>query len=64
MSLRSFGFLLVAGLILAMNLSAQLTVSTLRGTATDPAGAVIVNAHVTVVQLATNLTREINESRF
>jgi hypothetical protein len=47
-------------LILTMNLWAQLTVSTLRGTATDPAGAVVVNAHIAVVQLATNLTREIN----
>ena len=43
-----------------MNLWAQLTVSTLRGTATDPAGAVVVNTHIVVVQLATNLTREIN----
>jgi len=59
-SLRFFRFLLLAGLIPAMNLWAQLTVSTLRGTATDPAGAVVVNAHVVVVQLATNLTREIN----
>jgi len=43
-----------------LNLPAQLTVSTLRGTVTDPAGSVVVNAHITVVNSETNLTRELN----
>jgi hypothetical protein len=59
-SLRFFRFLLLTGFTFALSLWGQLTVSTLRGTATDPAGAVLVNAHITVVQLSTNLTREIN----
>ena len=46
-------FCLVTFVALAAPLSAQLTVSTLRGTVTDPAGAVVVNAHITVDELGT-----------
>src|SRR5437879_5495330 len=38
---------------------AQLTVSTLRGTVTDPAGAVVVRAKITALNQETNLTREV-----
>src|SRR5262249_56539260 len=44
----------------APSLWAQLTVSCWRGRVTDPAGAVVVNAHITVVNSETNLTRELN----
>jgi hypothetical protein len=37
----------------------QLTVSTVRGTATDQRGAVVVNAHIRVVNVETNLSREV-----
>lgn len=56
------GFLrmcMLAGLISAMCNWAQLTVSTLRGTITDPAGAVVVHAKITAVNQETNLTREV-----
>jgi hypothetical protein len=38
---------------------AQLTVSTLRGTAVDQTGAVVVNAEIQVVGTETNLTRTV-----
>src|SRR5260370_5889475 len=59
-STRFFRLFLLAGLVSALNLCAQLTVSTLRGTATDQSGAVVVNARIRVVHLETNLTREID----
>src|SRR2546429_697948 len=57
---RLFRLMTLAAFAAASSLSAQLTVSTLRGTVTDPAGAVVVNAHITVVNSETNLTRELN----
>jgi len=57
--MRTCRLFLLAGLLSTAYLWAQLTVSTLRGTASDPAGAVIVSAHVTAVNLETNLTREV-----
>jgi hypothetical protein len=48
----------LAGLIATSNW-AQLTVSTLRGTITDPAGAVVVHAKITASNQETNLTREV-----
>jgi hypothetical protein len=38
-------------------LFAQLTVSTIRGSATDPSGAVIANAQITITNLGTNISR-------
>src|SRR5215831_5154143 len=49
--------LLLAGIIPAVVTWAQLTVSTLRGTATDPSGAVVPNARITAINQETNLTR-------
>ena len=60
MSVRIVRTFVVAGLFSAINLWAQLTVSTLRGTATDPAGAVVANAHIIAMNQETNLTREVN----
>ncbi len=40
-------------------LAAQITLSTIRGTATDPTGAVVVNADVTVASLDTGARREV-----
>src|SRR5260370_24227366 len=57
---RALRVFLVAGFVPAITLWAQLTVSTLRGTATDQSGAVVVNAHLRVVQRETNLTREVD----
>src|SRR5437868_368798 len=51
--------LLVFLALLPVPMWSQLTVSTLRGTATDPVGAVIVNAHINAVNQETNLTREV-----
>ncbi len=39
-------------------LSAQLTVSIIRGTATDPSGAAVANAVITIVNTDTGLKRE------
>jgi len=39
------------------SLAAQLTVSTIRGTAKDPTGAVVAGAEITIVNLGTNLQR-------
>lgn len=52
-------FLLV-GFVPVAALWAQLTVSTLRGTATDQSGAVVVSARIRVVHLETNLSREVS----
>jgi Carboxypeptidase regulatory-like domain len=51
--------LLLASLLASGSLWAQLTVSTLRGTATDQSGAVVVNAEIRVVHLGTNLSRTV-----
>src|SRR5215813_10102544 len=48
------------GLLYFPPLAAQLTVSTLRGTAVDQTGAVVVNAEIKVVGTETNLTRSVN----
>src|SRR5215468_1199780 len=58
--MRLFRTFLIAAVVPAIQLWGQLTVSTLRGTATDPTGAVVANAHITVVNQETNLTREVN----
>jgi hypothetical protein len=42
---------------------AQLTVSTLRGTATDQSGAVVVGAHIRAVNIETNLAREVDTNQ-
>ena len=55
----AFRLFLLAGLVPAIALWSQLTVSTLRGTATDQSGAVVVGAKITAVHLDTNLTREV-----
>src|SRR5215467_1500181 len=49
--------LLLVGITPAVVTLAQLTVSTLRGTATDPTGAVVPNARITAINQETNLTR-------
>jgi Carboxypeptidase regulatory-like domain len=59
-SARFFRYCLLALCIQSLSLWAQLTVSTLRGTATDQSGAVVVNARIRVVHLETNLTREVD----
>lgn len=56
--MRVLRMCLLAGLISTSN-RAQLTVSTLRGTITDPAGAVVVHAKITALNQETNLTREV-----
>jgi len=55
--MRFFRVLLLVGIIPAVVTWAQLTVSTLRGTATDPTGAVVPNARITAINQETNLTR-------
>src|SRR6058998_3336314 len=42
---------------LGARLPAQLTVSTIRGTATDPSGAAVVGVSITLVNLGTNIQR-------
>ena len=66
MSARFVRVFLFALAIQSTSLWAQLTVSTLRGTANDQSGAVVVNARIRVVHLETNLTREVdtNENAF
>ena len=56
--MRLLRMCILAGLISTSNW-AQLTVSTLRGTITDPAGAVVVHAKITALNQETNLTREV-----
>ncbi len=51
--------LLLAGFIACASLWAQLTVSTLRGTATDQTGAVVVGAQIRAVNQGTNFSREV-----
>ncbi len=59
--MKHFSYLCLWSMLLgATEGRAQLTVSTLRGTATDPDCAVVTNAHITAVNTETNLTREIN----
>jgi hypothetical protein len=55
---------LPAAVLLVSPLFGQLTLSTVRGTATDPSGAVIANAKIELLQLETNAKREVttNES--
>ncbi|HUS07276.1 MAG TPA: carboxypeptidase regulatory-like domain-containing protein [Bryobacteraceae bacterium] len=43
----------------AQSALAQLSVSTIRGTATDPSGAAVAKAAVTILNLETNLRREV-----
>src|SRR5262245_7807238 len=57
---RMFRLVVLAGFIFSVNLWAQLTVSTLRGTATDQSGAVVVNARIRVVEQETNRVREVD----
>jgi hypothetical protein len=59
-ALRAF---LLAALFTGVSLWAQLTVSTLRGTATDQAGAVVVDAQIRVVHQGTNFSREVTTMR-
>src|SRR5262249_46455210 len=50
--------LLCIGLVLlALRMPAQLTVSTIRGTATDPTGSAVAGVSITLVNLGTNLQR-------
>ena len=56
-------FRLVASCSLGIaGLYAQLNVSTLRGTATDPSGAAVPGVSVKVVNLETNFTRTVTTS--
>ena len=50
--------------LLGMNLTAQLTVSTIRGTAADASGASVTGAVITLVNVGTNIQRSVvtNES--
>jgi len=48
---------LVGALLLCVGLSAQLVLSTVRGTVTDQTGAVVVNAQLTLVHEETSATR-------
>jgi len=50
--------------LFGMNLPAQLTVSTIRGTATDASGAAVTGAMITLVNIGTNIQRSVvtNES--
>ncbi|HWQ54496.1 MAG TPA: TonB-dependent receptor [Bryobacteraceae bacterium] len=51
-------YLLIPALLLAGGyLNAQLAVSTIRGTATDPSGGAVVNAQIELTSLETNLKR-------
>src|SRR6266849_1898201 len=59
-SARLFRCFLLALSIQSITLWAQLTVSTLRGTATDQTGAVVVAARIRVVHQETNLAREVD----
>jgi outer membrane receptor protein involved in Fe transport len=58
------GSVLLLAAMVCCTLLAQLTVSTIRGTATDPSGAAVVNARIEVMQLETNSKRAVttNES--
>jgi Carboxypeptidase regulatory-like domain/TonB dependent receptor-like, beta-barrel len=58
--MKSYVLSLIAAGLFATAAFGQLTVSTLRGTATDPAGALVPNAHVTATNQETNLTRTVN----
>ena len=59
MSTFAFRALLVATLIPGACLWGQLTVSTIRGTATDQSGAVVVNAQIRIVHQGTNFSRDV-----
>ena len=48
-----------AVLIFCSPLFGQLTLSTIRGTAMDPTGAVVANSNIEVLQLETNAKREV-----
>ncbi len=54
---RLYGLLAV--LVVCSTLLGQLTLSTLRGTATDPTGAVVAGAGITLTNLETNAKREV-----
>jgi hypothetical protein len=53
-----------AALVLCAPLLGQLTLSTIRGAAVDPTGAVVTNANIELLQLETNAKRQVitNES--
>ncbi|MBI4876352.1 MAG: carboxypeptidase regulatory-like domain-containing protein, partial [Acidobacteria bacterium] len=51
-------FVLLSFLFVCSTLMAQLTLSTVRGTATDPSGAVVPKAQIVLVSLDTNQRRE------
>jgi hypothetical protein len=57
--MRFCRLIFLVGIVPSATLWAQLTVSTLRGTATDPAGAVVTNARIIAINQETNLTREV-----
>jgi hypothetical protein len=63
MGIRRFastaGHLLPLAIVFCSTLLAQLTVSTIRGTASDPSGAAVVNADIELVQLETNSRRAV-----
>jgi hypothetical protein len=45
------------GVVCAITATGQLTVSTVRGTATDPSGAAVTNAEITIISQETNFKR-------
>ncbi len=58
--LRSCGRVVLAIIAGCCILPAQLTVSTIRGSATDPSGAPVVGAKIVLVNIATNIERSAN----
>ena len=64
MSMRTFLYLRLAMLFAVLMgtsvLQAQITLSTIRGTAIDPSGAVVANAQIALVNLETSERREIH----
>jgi len=56
-ALRSYG--LLAALVVCSTLLGQLTLSTVRGTAMDPTGAVVAGASITLTNLETNAKRDV-----
>ena len=58
-TLSGYGVVTLALAIASVPLAAQLTLSTIRGTAADPSGAVVAGAEITVLNLQTNERRTV-----
>jgi hypothetical protein len=57
--MRSFAVFICWALLLVVSAIAQTDQATLRGTATDPTGAVVVNAKIELVNTGTNIARSV-----